>query len=56
MNDLISVKIVSFKAIDIFLDKFFEQNPIAQVGVILCKDRKAERYVSLTGTVPFMNI
>ncbi|VDM63142.1 unnamed protein product [Angiostrongylus costaricensis] len=34
-----------------FIDKFFEQNPIAQLGLILAKDKKAERLVSLTGNI-----
>ncbi|PAV67980.1 hypothetical protein WR25_23348 [Diploscapter pachys] len=42
---------IVMKTLQQFLDTFFEQNPIAQVGVILCRDKKAERYVSLTGNV-----
>ncbi|EPB73778.1 TFIIH C1-like domain protein [Ancylostoma ceylanicum] len=39
---------VTMKILSNFLDKFFEQNPIAQIGLILVKDKKAERFVSLT--------
>ncbi|EYB83911.1 hypothetical protein Y032_0327g2610 [Ancylostoma ceylanicum] len=42
---------VTMKILSNFLDKFFEQNPIAQIGLILVKDKKAERFVSLTGNV-----
>ncbi|CAB3403697.1 unnamed protein product [Caenorhabditis bovis] len=42
---------VVMKALHQFLDKFFEQNPIAQIGFITCKDRKAERLTPLTGNV-----
>ncbi|VDN31186.1 unnamed protein product [Cylicostephanus goldi] len=42
---------VTMKILVNFLDKFFEQNPIAQLGLILVKDKKAERFVSLTGNV-----
>ncbi|CAJ0950037.1 unnamed protein product, partial [Mesorhabditis belari] len=41
----------TIKIVTQFLDKFFELNPIAQVGLIVCKDRKAERIVPLTGNV-----
>ncbi|KJH50510.1 transcription factor ssl1 [Dictyocaulus viviparus] len=40
---------VTMKVLNNFIDKFFEQNPIAQLGIILVKDKKAERFVSLTG-------
>ncbi|KAE9417668.1 hypothetical protein Angca_008889, partial [Angiostrongylus cantonensis] len=42
---------VTMKIINSFIDKFFEQNPIAQLGLILAKDKKAERLVSLTGNI-----
>ncbi|CAI4231135.1 unnamed protein product [Auanema sp. JU1783] len=42
---------VTMKVIDNFLDKFFEQNPIAQAGFIICKDKKADRFISLTGNI-----
>lgn len=36
-----------------FLEKFFQQNPISkrEGGLILVKDKKAERFVSLTGYI-----
>lgn len=40
---------VTMKILNTFLEKFFEQNPISQMGLILVKDKKAERFVSLTG-------
>ena len=40
-----------FQALDTFLDKYFEQNPIAQIGVIVCKEKKAERIINLTGNI-----
>ncbi|VDK38948.1 unnamed protein product, partial [Gongylonema pulchrum] len=42
---------VSLKALNQFLDKFSEQNPISQVGIIICKDKRAERLIPLTGNV-----
>ncbi|CAJ0586361.1 unnamed protein product, partial [Mesorhabditis spiculigera] len=42
---------VTIRTITRFLNKFFEQNPMAQVGIIMCKDRKAERLVPLTGNI-----
>uniref|UniRef100_A0A0K0G0C0 General transcription factor IIH subunit n=1 Tax=Strongyloides venezuelensis TaxID=75913 RepID=A0A0K0G0C0_STRVS len=32
-----------------FVDKFFSQNPISQLGVIVCRDKKAEKLCPLTG-------
>lgn len=43
------------QAVNDFLDKFFEQNPIAQVGLIVCKDKRAERLVSLSGFAFFLS-
>ncbi|KAK5968654.1 General transcription factor IIH subunit, partial [Trichostrongylus colubriformis] len=40
---------VTMKILNTFVDKFFEQNPISQLGIIIVKDKKAERFVSLTG-------
>uniref|UniRef100_A0A915Q771 VWFA domain-containing protein n=1 Tax=Setaria digitata TaxID=48799 RepID=A0A915Q771_9BILA len=42
---------VTIKVLNQFLDKFSEQNPISQVGIIICKDKRAERLISLTGNV-----
>uniref|UniRef100_A0A1I8E8U8 VWFA domain-containing protein n=1 Tax=Wuchereria bancrofti TaxID=6293 RepID=A0A1I8E8U8_WUCBA len=42
---------VTIKALNQFLDKFSEQNPISQVGVVVCKDKRAERLIPLTGNV-----
>ncbi|VBB29201.1 unnamed protein product [Acanthocheilonema viteae] len=43
--------VVTIKALNQFLDKFSEQNPISQVGVVVCKDKRAERLIPLTGNV-----
>ncbi|CAI5446015.1 unnamed protein product [Caenorhabditis angaria] len=43
--------VVVLKALNIFLERFFEQNPIAQIGFITCKDRKAERLSTMTGNI-----
>uniref|UniRef100_A0A0R3QJ37 Ssl1 domain-containing protein n=1 Tax=Brugia timori TaxID=42155 RepID=A0A0R3QJ37_9BILA len=40
---------VTIKALNQFLDKFSEQNPISQVGVVVCRDKRAERLIPLTG-------
>ncbi|KAK0415241.1 hypothetical protein QR680_011845 [Steinernema hermaphroditum] len=40
---------VALQVLDNYVSKFFEQNPISQLGIILVKDRKAEKFVSLTG-------
>ncbi|TKR76736.1 hypothetical protein L596_017836 [Steinernema carpocapsae] len=40
---------IALKVLDNYVSKFFEQNPISQLGIILVKDRKAEKFVNLTG-------
>ncbi|MFH4975800.1 hypothetical protein AB6A40_002509 [Gnathostoma spinigerum] len=42
---------VAVKILNQFLDKFCEQNPISQVGIIICKDKRAEILVSLNGNM-----
>lgn len=39
---------VTLSMLSSFLDKFFEQNPISQLTVILCRDKRAERLVPFT--------
>ncbi|VDN02731.1 unnamed protein product [Thelazia callipaeda] len=43
--------IATVKAVSQFLDKYSEQNPISQVGIIVCKDKRAEVLIPLTGNV-----
>ncbi|CAO4370368.1 unnamed protein product [Caenorhabditis nigoni] len=43
--------VVVMKALQQFLERFFEQNPIAQIGLITCKDRKADRLTMMTGNI-----
>ena len=33
-----------------FLEEFFDQNPISQMGIIIMKNKRAERVSELTGT------
>uniref|UniRef100_A0A0M3IQW6 Ssl1 domain-containing protein n=2 Tax=Ascaris lumbricoides TaxID=6252 RepID=A0A0M3IQW6_ASCLU len=40
---------VTLKVLNQFLEKFSEQNPISQVGIIICRDKRAERLIQLTG-------
>ncbi|VDK54557.1 unnamed protein product [Anisakis simplex] len=42
---------VTLKILSRFLEKFSEQNPISQIGVIICKDKRAERLIQLTGSI-----
>lgn len=39
---------VTLKKLEKFLEKFFEQNPLSQLGVIACKDKRAERLVGFS--------
>lgn len=39
---------VSTKHLKHFVQNFFQLNPIAQIGLILCTDRKPTRLVSFT--------
>ncbi|VDD85898.1 unnamed protein product [Enterobius vermicularis] len=42
---------VTLKALDHFVEKFSEANPISQLGIIVCKDKRTERLIPLTGNV-----
>uniref|UniRef100_A0A0N5AMW4 General transcription factor IIH subunit n=1 Tax=Syphacia muris TaxID=451379 RepID=A0A0N5AMW4_9BILA len=42
---------VTLKALGQFIEKFSEANPISQLGVIVCKDKRTERLIPLTGNV-----
>src|SRR4051812_14439047 len=35
--------------LDAFVDEFFDQNPISQLGIIITRDKRAERVLDLTG-------
>lgn len=39
---------VAMSCINIFLDKFFEQNPLSQLGIIICRDKRAERIIGFS--------
>lgn len=36
--------------LEIFIDEFFDQNPICQLGIILMKDKRAEKLSDLSGS------
>lgn len=39
----------TIKMLQIFIEEFFDQNPISQVGVILLKNKRAEKIADLAG-------
>jgi transcription initiation factor TFIIH subunit 2 len=39
----------SLKMLQLFLEEFFDENPISQLGIILLKNKKAERITELSG-------
>lgn len=39
----------TIKMLQIFIEEFFDQNPISQVGIILLKNKKAEKITDLAG-------
>lgn len=42
--------ICSLKLLNIFIEEFFDQNPISQLGVILLKSKRAEKLTELGGS------
>jgi transcription initiation factor TFIIH subunit 2 len=40
----------NFQLLHNFLEEFFDQNPISQMGIIIMKNKRAERVSDLTGT------
>lgn len=39
-----------FQLLEIFIDEFFDQNPICQLGIIVMKDKRAEKLSDLSGS------
>lgn len=37
------------KLLEIFIEEFFDQNPICQLGIIVMKDKRAEKLSELSG-------
>lgn len=46
-----SNSIVFSQLLEIFIDEFFDQNPICQVGIILLKDKRSEKLTEMSGSV-----
>jgi transcription initiation factor TFIIH subunit 2 len=42
--------LLKFQLLHNFLEEFFDQNPISQMGIIIMKNKRAERVSELTGT------
>lgn len=40
----------TLKLLEIFIEEFFDQNPISQMGVIALKSKRAEKLTDLCGT------
>lgn len=39
----------TLKMLQLFIEEFFDQNPISQVGIILLKNKRAEKITDLAG-------
>jgi transcription initiation factor TFIIH subunit 2 len=39
----------ALKMLQLFIEEFFDQNPISQLGVILLKNKRAEKLSELAG-------
>lgn len=39
----------TIKMLQLFIEEFFDQNPISQVGIILLKNKRAEKIADLAG-------
>ena len=42
--------ICTLKLLEIFIEEFFDQNPISQIGVIAMKGKRAEKITELGGS------
>lgn len=40
---------VTLKLLEMFFDQFFDQNPISQIGIIVTRNKRAERVSELSG-------
>lgn len=40
----------TIKLLEIFIEEFYDQNPISQMGIIALKSKRAEKLTELTGT------
>lgn len=40
----------TIKLLEVFIEEFFDQNPISQLGIIALKAKRAEKVTELTGT------
>lgn len=43
--------ICTLKLLTMFLNEFIDQNPISQIGIIITRDKKAERITDLSGNI-----
>jgi len=43
-------KIIILQLLNNFIEEFFDQNPISQMGIIVMKNKRAEKVSDLTGT------
>lgn len=41
---------INFQLLEVFIEEFFDQNPICQIGLILMKDKRAEKLSELSGS------
>ena len=41
----------TLKLLELFIDEFFDQNPISQIGIIALKSKRAEKISELTGSI-----
>lgn len=39
----------TLKMLQLFIEEFFDQNPISQIGIILLKNKRAEKIADLAG-------
>lgn len=50
MFKIFVIKISPFQLLEDFIEEFFDQNPICQFGLILLKDKRAEKLTELSGS------
>lgn len=47
-NNIINLK---FQLLEKFVEEFFDQNPLSQLGIMVMKNKRAEKITELSGNV-----
>lgn len=48
-QEKLTVNIFFFQLLEYFIEEYFDQNPISQLGIIVTKNKRAEKVTELGG-------